>query len=310
MAFRSMDLGPIAKLIFDVVAFECQASSPALEPRMLDLAFTFARPNRNHQAETAPPALPFPAPIQPGLGPGTLADEPTLRALFRSQAVETFAPSRAIFWESDTAGHVFHVMEGCLRISRILQDGRRAILGFGYPGDLLGASFRNIYPFTVEAVTPIRLRRLPRRRFDEFVDGNRELRSLLLAEISSEMAAAQDHIIHLNRTGADERVATFLLDIARRTGADMVAPVEIDVPFGRLDIADYLGLTVETISRETASSPRLGRARSCSGGCARFATSPAWMSRAEWGHCRPQPNFAILGIELCDTRHNRGAPYV
>ena len=114
------------------------------------------------------------------------------------------------------------------------------------------------YPFTAEAVTPVRLRRLPRRRFDELVDGSRDLRSLLLTEISSEMAAAQDQIIRLGRTAADERVATFLLDIARRTGADVVTPVEIDVPFGRLDIADYLGLTVETISREISKLKRDG----------------------------------------------------
>jgi CRP-like cAMP-binding protein len=67
------------------------------------------------------------------------------------------------------------------------------------------------------------------------------------------MAAAQDQISYLGRTTAQERVATFLLNIARRSGAEMVAPVEIDVPFGRLDIADYLGLTVETVSREISN---------------------------------------------------------
>src|SRR5215207_9949657 len=217
---------------------------------MLDPAFTFARPN-NRQTENATLDFALSARLQPGgSSPGNLADEPTLRALFGSQVAETFAPPRAIFWEGDRAGHVFHVLEGCFRLSRVCQDGRRAILGFGYAGGLLGASFRKCCPFTAEAVTPVRLRRLPRRRFDELVDGNRDLRSLLLADISSEMVAAQDHIIRLGRTAADERVATFLLNIARRTRAGIVAPVEIDVPFGRLDIADYLGLTVETISRE------------------------------------------------------------
>jgi CRP/FNR family transcriptional regulator len=196
--------------------------------------------------------------VQPGTGPGTLAPEPTLRSLFLSQVAETFAPPRAIFWESDDAGHVFHVLEGCLRISRILQDGRRAILGFGYAGDVLEASFCNTYPFTAEAVTPVRLRRLARHRFDMFVDGNRDLRSKLFSEIFSELTAAQDQIVHLGRTAADERVATFLLNIARRTRVDMVAPVEIDIPFGRLDIADYLGLTVEAVSREISKLKRDG----------------------------------------------------
>jgi CRP-like cAMP-binding protein len=64
------------------------------------------------------------------------------------------------------------------------------------------------------------------------------------------MRAAQDQIIHLGRTGADQRVATFLLAVAQRASIRMTAPIKIEVPFGRLDIADYLGLTVETISRE------------------------------------------------------------
>ena len=181
-----------------------------------------------------------------------------MQALFLPQVTETFAPPRAIFWEGDKASHVFHVLEGCLRLYRIMPDGRRAILGFSYPGELLGVSFRNIYPFTAEAVTPVRLKRLTRHRFHELVDGSRDLRSQLLTEISSEMTAAQDQIMRLGRTAAAERVATFLLDIARRTGADAVTPVEIDVPFGRLDIADYLGLTVETVSRELSKLKRDG----------------------------------------------------
>jgi CRP/FNR family transcriptional regulator len=206
-----------------------------------------------------------------------------LQALFLPQVTETFAPPRAIFWEGDKAAHVFHVLEGCLRLYRIMQDGRgdkaahvfhvlegclrlyrimqdgrRAILGFSYAGELLGVSFRNIYPFTAEAVTPVRLRRLARHRFHELVDGRQDLRSQLLTKISSEMTAAQDQIMRLGRTAADERVATFLLHIARRTGADALTPVEINVPFGRLDIADYLGLTVETVSRELSKLRRDG----------------------------------------------------
>src|SRR5829696_5433864 len=96
---------------------------------MLDPAFTFARPN-NRQTENATLDFPLSARLQPGSGPGNLADEPTLRALFGSQVAETFAPPRAIFWEGDPVGHVFHVLEGCFRLSRVLQDGRRAILGF------------------------------------------------------------------------------------------------------------------------------------------------------------------------------------
>jgi CRP/FNR family transcriptional regulator, anaerobic regulatory protein len=225
---------------------------------MLDPAFTFPRSDRSHEVEPTHPDLPRSPPVQPCPRPGAVAPEPTLRAMFLAQVAETFTPPRAIFWEGDAAGHVFHVLEGCLRVYRILQDGRRAILGFSYAGDLLGVSFRATYPFTADAVTPVRVKRLARHRFHELVDASRDLRTQLLTEVSTEMTVAQEHIMHLGRTAADERVAAFLLHIARRTGADTATPVEIDIPFGRLDIADYLGLTVETVSREISKLKRAG----------------------------------------------------
>ena len=234
------------------------SSFPESEPAMLDPAFTFARPYRDHQPTISRPGLPATASLQPFAASGSLTAIPTLKGLFLRQVAERFMPPRAIFWEGDAAEDVFYVLEGCLRVHRIVQDGRRAILGFVYAGDLLGVSFRNIYPFTAEVVSPVRLKRLARHRFHEFVDDSPDLRSQLLAEISNEMTVAQDQIMRLGRTAADERVATFLLQIARQTGADAVTPVEIDVPFGRLDIADYLGLTVETVSRELSKLKRDG----------------------------------------------------
>ena len=222
---------------------------------MLDPAFTLTRPHPDPQSATHPPdCVTSSLSVVSGTHPG----RPTMQALFRPQVIETFAPPRSIFWEGDKASHVFHVLEGCLRLYRIMPDGRRAILGFSYAGELLGVSFRKIYSFTAEAVTPVRLRRLARHGFHELIDASGDLRSQLLTEISSEMTAAQDQITRLGRTAADERVATFLLDTARRTGADAVTPVEIDLPFGRLDIADYLGLTVETVSREISKLNRDG----------------------------------------------------
>ena len=179
-------------------------------------------------------------------------------ALFQSQVAERFAPQRAIFWEGDTASHLFQVLEGCLRLYRTTHDGRRAILGFVFPGDLLGLSHRERYSFTAEAVTPVRLRRLNHRRFQELMDEKPNLRPYLLAQICDELLSAQDHITCLGSTSAAERVATFLLDIAARNGSDAVTPFAIELPFRRLDIADYLGLTVETVSREISKLKRAG----------------------------------------------------
>jgi len=182
----------------------------------------------------------------------------SLESLFGGQVAERLMPGEGVFWEGDAADHVFILVEGCLRVYRTLPDGRRAILGFLYRGDLLGVSCRGRYLFTAEAVSPVKLRRFPRRRFHQVVDETPHLRPLLLAKICDETTAAQDQTILLGQKSAEERVASFLLMIARRSGADTRTPIEIELPFGRLDMADYLGLTVETVSREMTKLKRSG----------------------------------------------------
>jgi CRP/FNR family transcriptional regulator len=180
----------------------------------------------------------------------------SLETLFAGQVAENIAPGSAVFWEGDAAGHVFLIIAGCLRVYRTLPDGRRAILGLFYPGDLLGVSVRERYLVTAEAVSPVKLRRFPRRRFHQLVDETPHLRPMLLEKICDEMTAAQDQMILLGRKTAQERVVSFLLMVARRSGADARVPVEIELPIGRLDMADYLGLTIETVSREISKLRR------------------------------------------------------
>jgi CRP/FNR family transcriptional regulator len=191
-------------------------------------------------------------------GPAIRASKSSLEELFLRQVAERCAPPSAIFWQGDPATHVFYLLEGCLRVYRTMEDGRRAILCFGYAGDFLCLSDCETYLFTAEAVTPIRFRRLSRHRLNDLVEERVNLRAQLHAEICREIRAAQDQIIRLGRTGADERVAAFLINVAQRTAACMIGPVEVEIPFRRLDIADYLGLTIETISREISKLNRDG----------------------------------------------------
>ncbi|WP_248308581.1 helix-turn-helix domain-containing protein [Bosea sp. 124] len=173
---------------------------------------------------------------------------PSLRSLFGGQPVETFDTGTAVFWEGDDARHVFEVVEGVLRVFRIMSDGRRVITGFIYPGDLLGVSLKDHYLYTAEAVTRTKLRRYEHGRFQNEINRSPELRPQLFACLCDEMAAAQDQMVLLARKSAEERVASFLLVIARRLGAAQTQPV-IEIPMTRLDMADYLGLTIETVSR-------------------------------------------------------------
>jgi CRP/FNR family transcriptional regulator, anaerobic regulatory protein len=182
------------------------------------------------------------------------APGPTLTDLFNSQPIERFPAGAAIFWEGDEARQIFDVLEGVLRVCRIMSDGRRAIIGFIYPGDVMGVSFQSRYLFTAEAVTEVKVRRFARGRFFAMINESPALRPQLFAILCDEMSAAQDQMLLLGRKSAEERVVSFLLAIHRKRAADD----EIELPMSRQDMADYLGLTIETVSRMMTSLARRG----------------------------------------------------
>jgi CRP/FNR family transcriptional regulator, anaerobic regulatory protein len=179
---------------------------------------------------------------------------PSLQGLFEGQPADAYAAGEAVFWEGDLAGHIFDVIVGVLRVYRILPDGRRAIMGFIHPGEMLGVSFLDRYLFTAEAVTSVKVRRFSRGRFFSLVNESPELRPQLFAILCDEMSAAQDQMLLLGRKSAEERVASFLLAVHRKNGAGNV----VTLPMSRLDVADYLGLTIETVSRTMTGLMRRG----------------------------------------------------
>jgi CRP/FNR family transcriptional regulator len=183
---------------------------------------------------------------------------PTLKSLFGGQPVESFESGTSVFWQGDAANHVFEVVEGVLRIFKMMSDGRRVITGFIYPGDLLGVSLKEQYLYTAEAVTKVRVRRFGRARFQQAIDASPELRPELFARLCDEMAAAQNQMVLLARKSAEERVSSFLLAIARRVPPAGFSPPSIQIPMTRLDMADYLGLTIETVSRVMTRLTGLG----------------------------------------------------
>ena len=179
---------------------------------------------------------------------------PTLKGLFGGQPIESLSSGGALFWEGDQAGQIFDVLEGVLRVYKILPDGRRAIMGFVYPGDVLGVSFQDRYLFSAEAVTAVKVRRFSRAQFFSLVNESPDLRPQLFALLCDEMSAAQDQMLLLGRKCAEERVVSFLLSVHRKCGEG----VEIELPMSQLDMADYLGLTIETVSRMMTSLSRRG----------------------------------------------------
>jgi CRP/FNR family transcriptional regulator len=131
-------------------------------------------------------------------------------------------------------------------------------MGFVFAGEILGLSFSLTCPYTAEAIGEVRVRRLPRTRFQAAVDASDTLRPLLFASMIEEMSAAQRQMVVLSRLNAEERVVSFLLATARRTGVEFDHPVVIELPMSRLDIADYLGLTIETVSRTISKLKQQG----------------------------------------------------
>jgi CRP/FNR family transcriptional regulator len=177
----------------------------------------------------------------------------SLGSIFSDRPVEKFAAGNALFWEGDPANHVFEVVEGVLRIFRIIGDGRRAITGFLYPGDLLGVAMRDKYLYSAEAVNAVKIRRFSSSSFQEAINLSPELRPKFFAKMCDEMAGAQEQMVMLSRKTAEERICTFLLMLACKGSASGEPSTSVDVPMTRLDMADYLGLTIETVSRTFTS---------------------------------------------------------
>jgi CRP/FNR family transcriptional regulator len=162
--------------------------------------------------------------------------------------LQKLAPRKAVFCEGDTAGQVYEVVRGMVRLYKLLPDGRRQITGFLSAGHLLGLSHQDCYLYGAEAITEVTLCRYPRAQFERLVDEVPGFARRILSVTSDELRAAQDQMLLLGRKTAVEKIASFLLTMAdRQAAAEEVDSVH--VPMGRSDIADYLGLTMETVSR-------------------------------------------------------------
>ncbi len=172
-----------------------------------------------------------------------------LRDVFRQQASEHLTAGKSLFLEGDRAEHVFEVVEGALRIFKIISDGRRVITGFLYSGDIIGLAVGQRYLYSAEAISVATVKRVSRRRFDLAVTDNQRLQPEFFALVSDEMAAAQDQMVLLSCKNAEERICSFLLKFMKHNSLPGERRRNIELPMCRQDIADYLGLTIETVSR-------------------------------------------------------------
>lgn len=158
-------------------------------------------------------------------------------------------PGRVLFDEGDKRRFVYIVVAGVMRLVKLLTNGRRQITGFLFPGDHLGMAAHNTYSCIAEAVTEVHLCRFRTAKLEALIDDLPDLGRRLFGRVYDELAAAQGQITLLGRKNSTEKLTSFLLLMSERNVKRGLPPSPVTLPMHRADIADYLGLTKETVSR-------------------------------------------------------------
>ncbi len=166
----------------------------------------------------------------------------------------SFARNAEIFAEGETSGYLYKVVSGVVRVSNLLPDGRRQISAFHLPGDMFGFETDDVYHASAEAVVPVKVIAY---KWQGLIGAGPQSSSVvreLLRLTMMGLRQAQEHVLLLGRKNALERLSAFVLEMAVRSDAKGV----LDLAMPRHDIADYLGLTLETVSRMFAELKELG----------------------------------------------------
>ena len=156
-----------------------------------------------------------------------------------------------LMWEGDEAVLVANVIDGVLKLASHSADGGEQILGLAYPSDFLGRPFGETAPYGVEALTEAQICVFERKDFDRFARDHPRLEHKLLERTLTELDRSRRWMMLLGRMNAGQKVASFLLELTDRLGkAGAGGETLVILPLSRQQIADVLGLTIETVSRQ------------------------------------------------------------
>ncbi len=156
----------------------------------------------------------------------------------------SFARNAEIYGENEPADYLYKVISGTVRTYKMLSDGRRQIGAFYFRGDIFGLEMGEQHAFSAEAISDVKVLVIKRSAVVGLAERDNDVARQLWALTGRELGRVQDHLLLLVKT-ARERVVSFLLEMAARVPADNA----VELPMSRQDIADYLGLTIETVSR-------------------------------------------------------------
>jgi CRP/FNR family transcriptional regulator, nitrogen fixation regulation protein len=162
-----------------------------------------------------------------------------------------------IFGEAAPADYIYQVVEGAVRSHKLLSDGRRQIGAFHLPGDIFGLENGDFHRFTAEAIVDSTVRLVKRQCLEHVAKTDPAVARSLLTMTTDNLQHVENHMLLLGRKNSQERVAAFLLEMNGR----VTAPGVMALPMSRRDIADYLGLTLETVSRALSDFKRRGYLR-------------------------------------------------
>jgi CRP/FNR family transcriptional regulator len=160
-----------------------------------------------------------------------------------------FETRETLFMEDDRRTHVYNVRSGAARLYKLLPDGRRQIVAFALAGDFLGLSAGDTYGFSVDALEPLEACRFDRPALEDYITSHPAMRDKLQALALQELERAREQMLLLGRRDAEERIACFVLSLRDRFARINGAKQGVPLPMTRQDMADYLGLTIETVSR-------------------------------------------------------------
>ncbi|MCY1745156.1 MULTISPECIES: helix-turn-helix domain-containing protein [Ensifer] len=169
------------------------------------------------------------------------------RSFARPRAISFYGAGTEIYAQGELAGALYRIEYGAVRIFRLLADGRRQVVAFHVAGETFGFEARTMRSFFAESIVPTGLTTLT---IEESGRASSELMALALES----MVRAQEHLLVVGKQSALEKVAVFLVDLYERQGANGL----IDLPMTRTDIGDYLGLTIETVSRSFSKLRSMG----------------------------------------------------
>ncbi len=169
-----------------------------------------------------------------------------------------YAPREDLFLEGDDASHLLEVVEGVVCAYRLLPDGHRHVVSFYFPGELIGYCCAGTHTFSAQALNKVRARRIPRHVVNQMVETRPGFARRLLKLAADELSMTREHLLCLAAKSAEARMAVFLLALSRRNRDAGADASRIELPMTRVDIGDYLGLTIETVSRTFSKLKRSG----------------------------------------------------